>query len=181
MNLPITFILLAFLSVATYTDVRKHTIHNWTTYPGILVGLVLNAAFGSWDGLSDSLIGFLACGVVMIFCFVLFNVGGGDVKLIAMMGAFLGLHRGIEAMLWTFVLGAVMGMAMIIWQFGFLTLVSRAVNHLRYVLRARSWVPLTEEDRQPLQRWLFLAPSALAAVAVMIADDRTGFLRRVFG
>ena len=34
------------------------------------------------------------------------QVGGGDVKLIAMLGAFLGPEQGITAMLWTFVCGA---------------------------------------------------------------------------
>ena len=33
----------------------------------------------------------------------MFKVGGGDVKLIAMLGAFLGPEQGITAMLWTFV------------------------------------------------------------------------------
>ena len=179
--LPIEAVLLAFLAVATVTDLRGHKIYNWTTYPGILAGFVLNAALHGWPGLEQSGLGFLVCGFVMLVCFVLFNVGGGDVKLIAMMGAFLGLERGVTAMLWTFVLGGVMGIAILIWQFGILSLLAGAWRHLRLTFRARGWLPLTEEERQPLQRWLYLAPSALAAVVVVIADERTGFLRRVFG
>lgn len=174
-------LLLAFLAVATVTDVRGHRIYNWTTYPGIVAGLVLNAALGGWAGLEESGLGLLVCGFVMLVCFVLFNVGGGDVKLIAMLGAFLGLERGITAMLWTFVLGAVMGMVILIWQFGFLSLAARAWRHLRLVVRARSWIPLSEEERRPLKRWLYLAPSALAAVVLVMVDERTGLMRRVFG
>lgn len=174
-------VLLAFLAVATYTDVREHKIYNWNTYPGIVAGLVLRAALFGWAGLETGLLGFLVCGFVMLFCFVLFNVGGGDVKLIAMMGAFLGLEKGIEAMLWTFVLGGVAGVAMVIWRFGFLNILANTCKHLRLVFKARSWVRLTEEEREPLQRWLFLAPSAFAAVLVLLVDEQTGFLRRVFG
>ena len=46
------------------------------------------------------------CGAAMLVCYVLFagGVGGGDLKLIAMMGAWLGVYRGLEAMLWTMVI-----------------------------------------------------------------------------
>ena len=79
--------LLSLLLVATYTDVREHKIYNWTTYPGILLGFVLIGYVGGRAGLLDSCSGFLACGMIMIVLFLLFDIGGGDVKLIAMMAA----------------------------------------------------------------------------------------------
>jgi prepilin peptidase CpaA len=176
----LTGILLAFLTVATVTDIRQHKIYNKTTYPGILVGLAVQTWHNSWLGLGDGLYGFFVCGLIMLFCFVLFNVGGGDVKMIAMMGTFLGLEQGVEALLWTFVLGAVMGVAILIWQFGFLKIVANTFRHIMLMFRVKGWVSLTEEEREPLKRWLFLAPSALAAVLVMTANAEYHFLDRVF-
>ncbi len=46
----------------------------------------------------------------MLVLFVFFRIGGGDVKLLAMLGAFLGLEQGIETLLWTFVLGGAVGL-----------------------------------------------------------------------
>lgn len=177
----VSAVLLLFLAVASYTDIRWHKIYNWNTYPGILVGLAINAWLYHWEGLQSGLLGFLLCGFVMLFCFVLFNVGGGDVKLIAMMGAFLGLEKGVEAMLWTFVFGAVMGTVMIIWRHGVFNILSNTIKHLRLVFRARGWVPLTEEERRPLRRWLFLAPSAFAAVCVLAAEEQFGFFKHWLG
>ncbi|MFQ5733690.1 MAG: prepilin peptidase [Planctomycetaceae bacterium] len=174
-------ILLALLAVAAVTDVRRHKIYNWNTYPGIVAGLVLNGLTAGWIGVGGAALGFLVCGFVMLLCFVLFDMGGGDVKLIAMMGAFLGFQKGVEAMLWTFVLGAVMGMAIVIWRYGFLTLLANAWRHVRLVFQAWGWISLTKEEREPLQRWLFLAPSALAAVGVVMAEEQTGVLRRLLG
>ena len=116
-----TILLLGLVLIAAATDVARHRIYNWTTYPGMIAALGLSAT-GSllaargfvdkkqlvdlgWIPISDSLWGLLACGLLMLFCFVMFRVGGGDVKLLAMIGAFLGLVSGMEAMLWTFVLG----------------------------------------------------------------------------
>ena len=36
--------------------------------------------------------------------------------------------------------------------------------------RAKGYVPLTDEDRQPLKRTMFLAPAALVAVAIVTWD-----------
>ena len=104
----------------------------------------------------------------MVFCFVLFDIGGGDVKLIAMMGAFLGYQDGIEAMLWTFILGSAMGIAILIWRFGFWHLVKKSGHHLWLVFRAKGWIAPTDEEREPLKRWLYLAPAALVATLVVL-------------
>ena len=162
--------LLSLLLVATYTDVREHKIYNWLTYPGILLGFCLNGFFGGRDGFQDSFSGFLACGLIMIVCYLLFDIGGGDVKLIAMMGAFLGLHDGIEALLITFIFGSVMGMVILIWQCGVWHLISKITEHLALVFKAKGWVSPTDEELEPLKRWLFLAPSAFAAALIVMSE-----------
>jgi prepilin peptidase CpaA len=161
--------MLVLLAVASVTDVREHKIYNWTTYPGILLGLGLNFGLGGWHGLQDAAAGFALCGFLMVVCFVLFNIGGGDVKLVAMMGAFLGVRDGIEAMLWTFILGSVMGLAILIWKLGLLHILKKTWEHLKIVFTARGWIPPTDEEREPMQRWLFLAPAGFFAGAIILA------------
>ncbi len=114
-----TVMLLGLTLVAAVTDVLRNKIYNWNTYSGILAGLALSAVGSVWlwaDGtaearlaywlgsppLSDSVGGLLMCGVLMIVCFSFFpGIGGGDVKLMAMVGALLGTEKGLEALLWT--------------------------------------------------------------------------------
>ena len=165
-------VLLILLSIAAWTDARSHTIYNWNCYPGIIAGLVINSAgLGSsapgMDGFVFAAAGFLACGFIMLTAFVFFQMGGGDVKLLAMIGSFLGIHLGIEALLWTFSLGFVCGVAAIIWRYGIVSIVRGSFEHLVAVLRARSWIPLHREERKPLEQGLFLAPSALIAVCIV--------------
>jgi len=179
-----TVLLVGLLAVATVTDVSRHKIYNWTTYPGILAALALNGvgtvlvsttdvdpqwlrAWLGWIGAAQSLFGFLACGLVLLVCFVLFKVGGGDVKLMAMLGAFLGPDRGIEAMLWTFVLGGAMALIVLIWRVGPVRLIARVLRQVLWTVRLGRWSPLTPDERAQLQPPLFLAPSALAAVIIV--------------
>jgi len=162
-----TVLLLGLVVVAAATDLSRHKIYNWTTYPGILVALAVNAAGWGLVQWWDGLIGLLACGFLMLVCYVVFKVGGGDVKLIAMLGAFLGPDRGIEAMLWTFVFGGCMGLIVLIWRVGPARLAVRVFRQIVYTLRLGNWSPLTDEQREQLQPPLFLAPCAAAAVVVV--------------
>ena len=165
-------LLLLAVSVATATDLWRHKIYNWTTYSGILAALVTSATSLSDTPLSQSVVGLSACGLVMLVCFVMFRIGGGDVKLIAMIGAFLGPEQGITAMLWTFVLGGCVGLIVLIWKVGALKLIGRTLRQMLYTLRLGSWNPLSDEEKAMLQPPLFLAPCALAAVIIV----RTGLM-----
>jgi prepilin peptidase CpaA len=106
----------------------------------------------------------------MLLSFVFFSVGGGDVKLLAMVGAFLGVNQGLEALLWTFVLGGAAGLVALIWRVGFIKLVKGTVRHVLWSLRLVSWLPLSEAERRELQPSLYLAPSALLGVAIVCFD-----------
>ena len=176
-------ILLSLLVVAALTDVRWGKIYNWTTYPGILIGLSLNglasllnqfedSTIQGWlgaVGLQDSLLGLLVCGGMMVVCYLFFagGIGGGDIKLLAMIGAFVGLYAGLESILWTFVLGGCMALISLVWRYGPLKIVTRVIRFAAHWLRLGGRFSLTDEDRQPLKTKLFLAPSALAAVIIV--------------
>lgn len=191
-----TVLLLLLLAVATVTDLRWHKIYNWTTYPGMLAAVAINAG-GTWalaygdaeawqaaigwipevpNPLAVSILGWLACGFVMLVCLVTFQIGGGDVKLIAMMGAFLGLEQGLVTMLWMLVLGGVLGMVLLIWQVGIGRLLARAACHLTNVFKLGRHAELPEEDRVVLQQPLYLAPTSIPAVLIV----RWGILDWVF-
>lgn len=182
-----TALLFGFLVVATYTDLRWRKIYNWTTYPAILLALFFNGlaslasvvsqgdvpsslpdSFG-FVGFSDSLLGFLACSTIMVICFVFFvgGVGGGDIKLVAMTGAFLGVYRGLEAMLWTFTLAGALALIWLVWSVGAWRIISRSTKYVLYWTRLGMFAPLTDEDRRPLKTKLFLAPSALVSVLII--------------
>ena len=159
--------LIVLLLVATVTDIRNQIVYNWNTYPGILLGFVLRYIEGDFE---DSAKGFFVCGGLMLICFVLFGLGGGDLKLIAMMGAFLGFERGVEALLWTLVLGGILGGVVLVWQIGFVNLVDQWRRQLGRMWRARGWVKLDDESRQPLKQPLSLAPAGLLAALIVTKD-----------
>lgn len=184
-------IVFGLLLIATVTDLRRRKIYNWLTYPGILAALAANAAGSLWEsqsaaaiawksrigwvGLTDSIEGLLLCGGCMVVCYALFRIGGGDVKLMAMIGAWLGVERGLETLLWTIVLSAAVAAVVLIWRVGTLRLVARVARQLVWSLKLGNWSPLAPEERRQLQVPLHLAPGALAGLVVVCASHFWGW------
>ncbi len=169
-----TYVLLCLTVVATLTDVSQQKIYNWTTYSGIVIALILSGgqtlfASNVYSEVSfgASLTGLAACGGIMLICFLLFQIGGGDVKLLAMMGAFLGLEPGIETLLWTFVIGGAMAAVILIWKIGMLKLFKRIVQQLMCRFGVGVWDELSPDEKQQLKIPLYLAPAALAALLIV--------------
>jgi Flp pilus assembly protein protease CpaA len=104
----------------------------------------------------------------MIVCFAIFpGIGGGDVKLMAMMGALMGWEKGLEALLWTFVLAACCGLFVLVWRLGPVTTIARVVRLMAEKMRLPWFMPLSDEERMALKPPIFLAPSALAAAVIV--------------
>lgn len=162
-----TALLLGFALAAAITDLCWKKIYNWTTYPGILTGLAVSTLESQGIGWEESLLGIVGCGLIMVFCFLCFPLGGGDVKLITMLAAFLGWYHGLECMLWTFILGAILGLSILIWRFGVLKLLGRVCKQIWWLGAYRQWLPLSAEDHQALAPDLFLGPAALVAVVIV--------------
>ncbi|MFW5966288.1 MAG: A24 family peptidase [Persicimonas sp.] len=101
----------AVLVAATVTDLRDRTIPNKLTYSSIPLGLVCATIVFGVEGLLFGMASVLASFVVGIFIAALGWIGGGDVKLLMGVGAFLGL-AGLGATFFYAVLaGAILGLA----------------------------------------------------------------------
>ena len=105
-------VLLAALVVVTAIDLQHQLIPDVITLPGIVVGLVANVAIGHVSWL-DSLIG-IVVGGGLFFVIILVTpngMGGGDMKLGALLGAFLGWKALLFALFAGIVLGGVVAVA----------------------------------------------------------------------
>lgn len=90
------YLLLCALTVATVgavKDFRGHRIPNWLTYSGLIAALVARIGLGGWTELRGGLAGMLFAGGIFFLLFLLGGMGGGDVKLMAAVGAWVGLAQ----------------------------------------------------------------------------------------
>lgn len=112
-------VLYSSLLVVAATDLSHKIIPNAITFPGIAVGL-LSAVAVLPLGLIDSLVGLLVGGGILWllawaspYLFGKEGMGGGDIKLLAMIGAFLGWKPALLTIMVGSLLGSLVGIGLI--------------------------------------------------------------------
>jgi len=115
--------LTAFLLAAARTDLAARKIPNRLVYPGLGVAIACQMALPSGDGLWASLQGMGLALAMFLPLYFLRGMGAGDVKLMAMVGAFVGPQLVIGATLSTLVAGGIMAVTATLRKHAFLTLI----------------------------------------------------------
>lgn len=115
---PRSLILLLLLLAATLCDLRTQRIPNVLTFGGTTVALLYGLAspVHHGGGLGGAL-GGLALGLVLMLpLYLLRAMGAGDVKLMAMVGAFLGPEATWQAVIFVFIAGGLAALAYALWH-----------------------------------------------------------------
>lgn len=96
----------ALLLTASFTDLNEGIIPDRLTYPGILSGFIL-----AWFsvGLGNAFLGAVVFGGALSFISVLYHggMGGGDIKLAAMIGAFTGWQGALMVFVFSSILAVI--------------------------------------------------------------------------
>jgi len=113
------FVLVLALIAITFTDLEHRIIPDWITLPGILVGLAFQL-YPSPRAVLDGLTGCVVAGGIFFAIawlspkvFGKEGMGGGDIKLAAMMGAFLGWKVVLVAIYVAVLVGGVSGVLLL--------------------------------------------------------------------
>jgi prepilin peptidase CpaA len=99
------------LLAAGLTDLFQRKVYNGLTYPALAAGVLLHSAVLGWTGLGFSLTGAAVGGLIFFPAFWVGGMGAGDIKLMAVVGAFLGWKFALNAAVDTAVLGGMFATA----------------------------------------------------------------------
>ncbi|MDE1155957.1 MAG: A24 family peptidase [Acidobacteriaceae bacterium] len=94
------------------TDLLCRRIPNWLTLPALAGALVMNGLLFGAASLGTSLLSALIAGGFFLLFFLAGGMGGGDVKLVAAAAAGVGLARLPSMLVFTALVGGVMGIAL---------------------------------------------------------------------
>jgi prepilin peptidase CpaA len=101
---------------AAWCDLQYRRIPNALTLPSVVLALCLHGFTNGGSGLLLSAGGMLVAAALVLPGYALGFTGAGDVKLLAAVGALLGLPGALYAALLSLVLGGVLSVALSLWQ-----------------------------------------------------------------
>jgi len=115
--MPLVFLALPFLlAVACYGEVKWRRIPNWLTILGMVLGLGSAFVEGWTTGLWYSFLGLaIGGGVFLPFC-LMGVVGGGDMKLMAAVGAIVGYPLVLRCLTDACMAGGILAIAIMAWH-----------------------------------------------------------------
>lgn len=151
--LPIQFLIAAMVitGVAAVIDWKTGLIPNWLTLGPLAAAPLLHAVLGLREGgaasaglsFGWSALGALACGVAPLLIWLSNGGGGGDLKLMAALGALLGPMVGLEAETYIFAGATLYSMAWMAYE-------GKLLKTLGNTLRLAINPFLPKDKRKPL-------------------------------
>lgn len=102
--------------VGAVNDVRTARIPNRLTYSALVAALVLRPALLGLSGLKSGVVGMLVAGGLFCLLFFLGAMGGGDMKQMAAVGAWVGSTQVVTLILTAALAGGVLAIARMIFS-----------------------------------------------------------------
>jgi prepilin peptidase CpaA len=107
---------LLIAALACITDLRQRRIPNALTLGAALVAIIFHGFTAGWTGLTFAAAGWVVGLLLFLPLFALRGIGGGDVKLLAALGAWLGPGLVVWLALWSAVVGGVFALVVSAWH-----------------------------------------------------------------
>jgi len=131
------------LSIATFTDLKEKKVYNKLTYPSVGIGLLCHTIALGWEGLLAGFLGALALFGASLLLFIGGAMRGGDVKLLTVVGAFLGWYSGFEVFFYAMLVGSIGGIIVSIFN-GY---IFQLFKNMFRILRSAARVLMTQNGQ----------------------------------
>lgn len=133
---------LFFLAIAVFTDLTTQRISNAVVLVGLLCALALHSWLNGWSGVTVWIMG-LSVGLLLFLPFyALAGMAAGDVKLMAMVGGFLGANDVFWAAAFSLMAGSVVGLLILCWHKQLL----RSLQRYWVIINLRNYIEPALDD-----------------------------------
>ncbi|MCS7303841.1 MAG: A24 family peptidase [Thermoguttaceae bacterium] len=169
--MPVSWMLTVVLVIAAIIDGWKFRVPNWLTFPLILSGWGCSWAIFGWPGLWASLQGTAVGLGLLLPAYAIGGMGAGDVKLLAGVGAWLGMRDTLWAFVVSAIVGAVLAVGMALYRGNWRHHQQQLVEILREIMIIRNPEELAARAAERKPQMLLLPygiPIALGTIGYFV-------------
>ncbi|MBB6455113.1 prepilin peptidase CpaA [Salirhabdus euzebyi] len=110
--------LLFVLIICVITDVKSRKIYNKVLFPSLLFAITFHVITNGLDGLLFSITGLLVGLGILLIPYLMGGMGAGDVKLLAVIGAFKGVSFVVTTAIYMALFGGIIALGIILFHKG---------------------------------------------------------------
>jgi len=169
-----------FSLAAAVTDWRTRRIPNWLTVSALVTALVVHTASKGLAGMGFALLGFAAGFGILLVMWLLGGSGGGDVKMMGALGAWLGAALTLQVFLVSAAVVALASAALFLYAFARQGLASMQGRRGTHEFLGKQKPDADESSALRNKAWRFVVPYALPAAlgtwVVLAVAWKTGSL-----
>lgn len=154
-----------FTLAAAISDLRIRKIPNKMTAPMCVSGIIYQVGFFGWDGLWASLLGFTAGFGILFVLWMIGTAGGGDVKLMAALGPWLGWLMILKVLFCSLIIVTTGTIGIV--AFGLLSQGLRRTKE-QYISNSDKGKGETADQRKKRRVMAFALPVALATWCILM-------------
>ena len=163
LNIWAVIAVVAFTAAAVFTDLKSLRIPNWLTVPSFAIAVLFYVLVDGWAGLQFSLLGFATGFGILFLLWVIGGGGGGDVKLMGAIGAWVGALPVLAIFIGSAVFAVLCTIAM---------MAMNKVNGQQLIQAQASsgeTQPISSKNNPLKQHVPYAVPVAMATVCVVLA------------
>src|SRR5215468_4049000 len=134
---PLVWILAVLALTAAILDIATRRVPNAVTVSGAIAGIAIHTAEEGVRGTGIAFAGLAVGLLVFLPLFLLQGMGGGDVKLMAAIGAIVGAQNCVIIFVLTALLGGLLAVGLLVYKGGLLTAIRNTVTILGQLVRGR--------------------------------------------
>lgn len=160
-------VLILIIIPAVFYDLRNYRIPNSL----ILLGYILGIVFRLREGLPGLAL-FAAGAVLPVISLILLQragiLGGGDIKLLSVIGGFLGLRESLKCMVFSFLFAAVLSLIRIIWRRNLKHRICYFLKYIQTVIHTGKWIPYYDIARDGYDSTVHFSAAVLLAALLLL-------------
>lgn len=139
-------VLVTILIICVITDLKNRKIYNKVTFPGVVMAFIINLMQGGALGVAYSLAGFLVGFGLLLIPYLLGGMGAGDVKLLALVGAFKGMTFVLLTSIYMALIGGVIALVLLLLRKRVREILKRTLLSILLLRYGMKTFPASETD-----------------------------------
>lgn len=161
-------LIITLMAMAVINDLYDYRVSNKIIFPFCFTGIMYNLLLENHQYFISSIIGLAVPLIILFPLYITKMFGAGDIKLFSALGAFIGLRPVLTSMAYSFIVGAIIALIIMLIRRNALQRFRYFITYLKCCLLSMAIIPYSDfSEKNDGTKMHFTIPIALGTVLAL--------------